>query len=169
MTLYLRMLKTILSSFFKPKMNSATMIIEDHFRVLPFDIDVYRHMNNAKYLNYMEAVRWGLMLRTGFLKASIKRGWIGPIAAMYIEYFRPLGLGQKFTLTTQFIHFEETRFFVLHRFWSKEKEVARAMVKGTVRKGRTNIPPGEYLGVLGLDSSKPEVDSEIQEWLKKYL
>ena len=169
MTLFFRCLQTLVSALFRSKISSTSEIVENEFRVLPIDIDVYRHMNNAKYFNYMEAVRWGFMLRCGFLKASIKYGWIGPVASMHIEYYRPLTLLQKFKVSTQYVHFEENWYFALHRFWSNEKEMARALVKGTVRKGRQNVPPGEYLKIINLNQTNTVLAADISVWVHGHI
>lgn len=169
MTLFFRCLQILGGALFKARVSSTSEIVANSFRVLPIDLDFYRHMNNAKYLNYMEAVRWGFMLRCGFLKASIQYGWIGPVASMHIEYYRPLTLFHKFTLTTQYVHFEENWFFVMHRFWSRDKEMARAIVKGTVRKGRQNIPPSEYLKAIDMSETKLFIDPDISDWVERHI
>lgn len=148
----------------RPRLGSVGDQLVTHFRVMPFDLDLYGHMNNAKYLNYLEAARWELQIRSGFLRLALKRGWIGPLAALEIEYYRPLKFFQKFRVTTQFVAFEERRFYVIQRFFSGSKEMARALVRGTVRQGRENIPPHEYLEPLGLSAEDARIEADLSEW-----
>lgn len=166
MTLLTRATQSILRHSLQPKLTSIAEETVDAFRVLPFDIDVYRHMNHAKYLNYMEAVRWGLMARSGFLRASFEHGWIGPLASLHVDYYRPLTLGQRFEIQTRFVRFEEKWFYVVQRFWSGGRESARALAKGTVRKGKVNVPPSEYLGKLGFAASDALVPEDLEDWIE---
>ncbi len=53
------------------------------------------HMNHARYFNYLEAVRWDLQIRSGFLRLALKNGWIGPLASVQMDFYRPLTLFQK--------------------------------------------------------------------------
>lgn len=107
MTLFIRTIQTLLRSLAREKMTDINQKTSHKFRVLPIDIDVYRHMNHAKYLNYLEAARWDLQVRSGFLKLALSKGWIGPLSHVQVDYYRPLKVFQKFEVTTQFIAFEE--------------------------------------------------------------
>lgn len=166
MTLFLRTLQTLSGSIFKRRIQRADEVIRHSFRVLPIDLDLYRHMNHAKYLNYLEAARWDLQVRSGFLKLALKRGWIGPIASVHIAYFRPLNLFQRFEITTQFIGFEEKWFYILQRIWLGEKEACRALIRGTVRQGRSNVSSAVYLAELGFDPNHMEIPPEVVDWVR---
>jgi YbgC/YbaW family acyl-CoA thioester hydrolase len=143
--------------------------VAERFLVKPTDMDVFRHVNHARYLRYMEAARWGLMARCGFLRVAFRRRWVAPLRTVHIEYFRPLSLGQRFEVRTRFIHFEERWYYVLHRVFVGEKEAARALIQGTVRRGRENVPPEEYLAPLGMDPSGARVPADVADWIDARL
>lgn len=88
---------------------------------------------------------------------------------MHIEYFRPLSLGQRFEIRSRFFRFEERWYYVLHRVFAGEKEVARALVQGTVRRGRENIPPEVYLAPIGMDLAGARVPADVAEWIDARL
>ncbi len=165
MTLFIRSIQTLIRSILRKPIKDINHITRHQFRVLPIDIDVYRHMNHAKYLNYLEAARWDLQVRSGFLKLAMKKGWIGPLGHVQLDYYRPLTLFQKFEVTTQFIGFEEKWLYMLQRVWSNDKEVARALIKSTIRKGRQNIPPEQYLDPLGFDRASLQVPEDLKDWV----
>ena len=169
MTLFIRSLQTLTRSLFREKITDINHVTCHTFRVLPIDIDVYRHMNHAKYLNYLEAARWDLQVRSGFLKLALRKGWIGPLGHVQLDYYRPLTLFQKFEVTTQFIAFEDKWLYILQRVWSKDKEVARALVKSTIRKGRTNITPEQYLDPLGFNRASLSIDEDLKDWVTKRM
>lgn len=166
MTLFLRATQMIVQHGLKSKLHTISEPISNNFRVLPIDIDVYRHMNNAKYLNYMESSRWGLMTRCGLLKTAIKNKWTAPIRSIDIEYYRPLKLWQHFELQTQFVGFDEKWFYMTQRFFSEKKEMARAFVRGTVRRGRTNVPPSEYLATFVGIEPDLSIPDDLEEWVR---
>ncbi len=169
MTLIIRSIQALVRSAFRKPITDINHITKHEFRVLPIDIDIYRHMNHAKYLNYLEAARWDLQLRSGFLKLAFKNGWIGPLGHVQLDYYRPLTVFQKFEVTTQFIGFEEKWLYILQRVWSKDKEVARALIKSTIRKGRDNIRPDQYLDPLGFDRSALKIDEDLKDWLTQRM
>lgn len=139
----------------------------ERFRVWPIDIDVFRHMNNAKYLNYMEAARWGFTYRSGFLGVAMRKGWIFPIRAAHVEYYRELKNFQRFEIRTQFVRADEKWYYIVQQFFSDDKEMARGLIVGTVRKGRENIPPSLYLAELGFPNTPPMLSEDITKWLER--
>jgi len=173
MTLLLRTLQTMIASLFKKPINNINKVTKHHFRVLPIDLDIYRHMNHAKYLNYLEAARWDLQVRSGFLKLALKKGWIGPLSQVQIEYYRPLTLFQKFEVTTQLVAFEEKWLYILQRVWKTDiqgkKEVARALFRSTIRKGRENITPDQYIDPLGFDRHALRMPEDLKDWLAQRM
>ena len=72
------------------------------FKVRPDDIDMFNHVHNSIYFNYVLAARYEQMgtfykmpmeefLRQGY-------GWV--VRTAYVDYKRPLGLGDTFTVRT---------------------------------------------------------------------
>ena len=76
---------------------------------------------------------------------------------------------KKFEVTTQFIALEEKWLYMLQRVWSDDKEVARALIKSTIRKGRINIPPEQYLDPLGFKRSSLKVPDDLKDWVTKRM
>ncbi len=81
-------------------MSYATFQTE--YRVRPDDIDMFRHVHNSKYFDYVLAARYDQMERCygmameKFLEQGF--GWL--VRTVYIDYKRPLLLGDYFTVTT---------------------------------------------------------------------
>lgn len=151
MTLFLRCLKAFILGLFQERLAHVTDPVEMVFRVWPIDIDLLRHMNNAKYLNYMQAGRLLLQVRTGFLWAGLKQGWIAPVSKVEIEFHRPLRLFQKFSLTTEISKAEKNFLTIDQTFNSRGKRIASARVTVAIRKAKAVVAPKEYLGMLGYE------------------
>jgi YbgC/YbaW family acyl-CoA thioester hydrolase len=152
----------------RPKIKDPNESSVYHFRVLPTDIDTYRHMNNSKYLNYMEAARWSYMAKAGLLKVALKRGWIAPIAKIEIKFQRPLKMLQKFEVDVRFIKADSRWFYVYQEFRSNERVVARAMVKSTFRSKEGNVTPEVYLGSVGFSADAVITPELLKPWLENF-
>lgn len=81
-------------------MNYATFQTE--YRVRPDDIDMYRHVHNSKYFDYVLAARYDQMERCyGMaMEEFINKGFGWLVRTVYMDYKRPLILGDYFTVTT---------------------------------------------------------------------
>ena len=75
---------------------------ETEMQVRPDDIDMNQHVHNSRYFDYVLAARYDQMERCykmpmgEFIKLGF--GWVVKVA--FVEYKRPLGLGDKFTVKT---------------------------------------------------------------------
>lgn len=75
---------------------------ETEMQVRPDDIDMNQHVHNSRYFDYVLAARYDQMERcykmpmAEFLKLGF--GWV--VRTAFIEYKRPLGLGDGFVVRT---------------------------------------------------------------------
>lgn len=151
----------------QPPVSELSGRTEETFRVSLGDLDSNWHMNNARYLNYLEAGRFSLQCRTGFLALARKRRWFSPVVQLRIAYYRPLKLFQKFSVSTQIIKVEERWLYLLHEIFSSEKLICRALVRSTIRSGRDNVPPQVYATAAGYEVKDISVPNEVQDWLNE--
>jgi len=68
----------------------------------PDDIDMFRHVHSSKYLDYVLAARFDQMERCyGMpMQAFLERGLGWVVKVSHLEYKRPLGIAEKFRVTT---------------------------------------------------------------------
>ncbi len=72
------------------------------FKVRPDDIDMFNHVHNSTYFDYVLAARYEQM-ETCY-KMSMKEflaqgyGWV--VRTAFVDYKRPLGLGNRFAVKT---------------------------------------------------------------------
>lgn len=83
-------------------MTSIHSKFESELQVRPDDIDMNQHVHNSRYFDYVLAARYDQMNRCykmpmeEFLKHGF--GWV--VRRAFIEYKRPLGLGDWFIVRT---------------------------------------------------------------------
>ncbi|HEY8784669.1 MAG TPA: acyl-CoA thioesterase [Mucilaginibacter sp.] len=75
---------------------------ETEFRVRPDDIDMFQHVHNSKYFDYVLAARYDQMERCyGMsLEKFIERGYGWVVRTAYVDYKRPLTLTDYFIVKT---------------------------------------------------------------------
>ncbi|MCC8426960.1 thioesterase family protein [Mucilaginibacter sp. UR6-11] len=82
---------------------------QTEYRVRPDDIDMYRHVHNSKYFDYVLAARYDQMeccygmAMEAFLNQGL--GWV--VRTVYMDYKRPLILGDYFIVTTSIESIDE--------------------------------------------------------------
>lgn len=131
------------------------------WRVLPTDLDLNLHMNNARYLSLMDLGRVDLLSRYGLLRLAFRAHWLPVLGAVTIRFFRPLRPWQRYDLVTRVAGWDEKWFYLEQRFESEGKLVARAMVKALVRGPDGSIPTGTLLAQLGIAEASPPLPPEV--------
>ncbi len=124
MALLARKAKLVAMSRFSKPIRAMDETIEHRFRVGVTDLDENRHMNNARYLQYMELGRWDMMVRTGFLKYALKAKVMSPVTNLTTVYRRPLSFGERFTVKTRILRWDDRTATFEHALRNSRDEVS---------------------------------------------
>ena len=134
------------------------------FRVLPTDCDANLHMNNGRYLAFMDLGRLHLVAQIGLLGLILRRRWGAALGAAEISFIRPLAPFQRFELLTRLVTWDEKYAYLEQRFESGGALCAHALVKGLfLEKGR-RIPPPDVAAALGITAAPPPLPEELRIW-----
>jgi len=170
--LYLRLIRLLLwLPFVRPR--SLLEPGRIRFRVLPNDCDINFHLNNGRYLTFMDLGRVHLIAQIGFLGRLVRRRWVPVLSAAEMNFIRPLNPLQRFELVTRILTWDEKYFYIEQRFVAGGRLHAVGMVKGLFLHGRERIESRAVLEMLGLDMEAPPFPEVVQHWnnlttLKKY-
>lgn len=70
-------------------------------RVRGYHLDIYGHVNNARYLEFLEEARWGYLETSHGLDWWHEQGLGFIVASITINYRRPAGLGVDLEIRTR--------------------------------------------------------------------
>ena len=164
MSRWLRILIIIIRARFRKKIK-ADEEISLNFRVWITDVDI-SIMNNTAMLAITELGRWDLIVRTGFLKYARTNRLYLPLASISAQFRRPLKRFQKFQLRTQLIYWDDKWIYISHRIVRKEKTIAVALAKTTLKKGKERIPFERVISDLNWEM-KPKRRPEMIDGFEK--
>lgn len=163
MNLYLRLLKLIaLLPFVRRR-----ALLEPgrvRFRVWLNDCDLNLHLNNGRYLTFMDLGRVQLLAQTGLLRQIFRRRWAPVLSAAEMNFIRPLKPFQAFELVTRLLTWDEKYFYIEQRFVADGRLAAVGMVKGLFLQGRERVASAAVLKSLGLDQAAPDVPAIVRHW-----
>ena len=164
MNMYLRMLLM----FFRARRGSKLGVWDTavtNFRTNLADLDIFRHMNNGKYLTIMDLARYDLMVRSGLWQKFQQRGWYPVVAGQTISYRRSLTLGQKFQVHTRILGMDERWAYLEQRFQVGDVLYAQAVVRARfLRRSGGSVPANELSAIIP-DPQKPQpLPAWITQW-----
>jgi len=119
-------------------------------RVWPNDLDLFRHMNNGRYLTLMDLGRLHIVIRSGLLGVMRKRKWHAAAAVAEIRFRRPFKLWQRYSLVTEIVDWDDSWFLFEQRFESAGKRHARALLQAQFRHQRERVPTAMVLEAVGM-------------------
>jgi acyl-CoA thioesterase FadM len=133
-------------------------------RVLPNDIDINLHMNNARYLNIMDYARTHLLARTRLLEHIIQSRWQPLVGAVWITYRRSLPLFSAFSITSRMVCWDEKWFYLEQTFTGRDGLAAMGWVKGVLRNSRGIVDPQQVIEGVAPGLLSPPMPDTIATW-----
>jgi acyl-CoA thioesterase FadM len=133
-------------------------------RVLPNDVDLNMHMNNARYLNLMDYARTHLLARAGLLEHILRSRWQPLVGAVWITYRRSLPLFSAFQLTSRLVCWDERWFYVEQTFSGRKGLAAIGWVKGALRDGKGIVRPQVAIGGIAAGAASPPMPEGMAAW-----
>lgn len=133
-------------------------------RVWPNDIDLNVHLNNARYLSYMDYGRVHLLARIHLLRHILRARWTPLVGAVWMTYRRPLPLFARFTLASRLTCWDERWFYIEQTFTNREGLVAVGWVKGVLRGPEGNLDPQTVLQHIEPGVVSPPMPEAIATW-----
>lgn len=141
--------------------------IVQHHRAWPADCDSNLHLNNGRYLYYMDMGRAAWLGEAGFIGDVVKRTLTFLLAGSAITFRRPIDLFERFSVETRLATFDE-RWFVFEQtfFNARDQVAATALARGTVRRRGEPVSVGALLDERGRGVIPPPSTPEIDAWLE---
>ncbi len=136
-------------------------------RVWPSDLDVNRHLTNARYLSMMDLGRIELMVQTGVFKKVLKRGWLPVVANANLQFKHQINPFQLFHLTTRIIGWDEKWIFLEQRFETDKGVAAVGIIKSLFRGKNGNIPTEKLLALANYQGEKIDLPPELNFMMTK--
>lgn len=133
-------------------------------RVLPNDIDINLHLNNARYLALMDYARTQMLARTGILEHIIRGRWQPLVGASWMTYRRSLPLFARYEIATRMVCWDERWFYLEQTFTGAKGLAAIGWVKGILRNADGNIPPQNVIDLLAPGVVSPPMPDAIAAW-----
>lgn len=112
-------------------------------RCWPWDCDIYRHMNNSRYLALMDLGRYHLIFATGLWREIRRQKAFPVMVRAEIDYKRSIHPFERFVLETSRHRVGRTSVVLRQRFLVADEVAAEALVTiAFVKKGRpTEVAP----------------------------
>jgi acyl-CoA thioesterase FadM len=166
MTPIIRFVLSVLNAIFASRID-VDAISKVRMRVLPNDLDINLHMNNARYLALCDVAGIEFVIRVGLGRYIVTRAWRLLIGGRIIRFRFGLRPFEPFTVLTQILCWDDKWFYFEQRMETKRGVAAIILSKGLVRNTSLGItiPPNEIIQSIGSSRRTSGITPEVAQWL----
>lgn len=134
------------------------------FRAWLNDCDINLHLNNGRYLTFMDLARVHFMAQAGLLAPLWRQGWLPVLSAVEMSFIRPIQPLQRFEIVTRLLTWDEKYFYIEQRFETGGRLCAVGTVKGLFLHGRERVASAAVVGLLGPGIAAPNLPDIVRHW-----
>jgi thioesterase-3 len=91
------------------------MIHTTEIKIRGYHLDLYGHVNHARYLEFLEDARWGMMESGGSLDWFMQQGYALVVSRVDIRYLRPATMGEELRVETRLEQLQERAVVIVQR------------------------------------------------------
>ncbi|KAM5280712.1 protein THEM6 [Ctenodactylus gundi] len=133
-------------------------------RVLPSDLDLLLHMNNARYSREADVARSAHLARGGVLGALRRLGAHTVLAASCARFRRPLRLWEPFEVRTRLLGWDARAFYLEARFVSRRDGFVCAQLRSRLHVSGSS-PERVVQHLCGRKVEPPELPEDLRHWI----
>ena len=129
------------------------MIHTIEIKIRGYHLDLFGHVNNARYLEFLEEARWAAFEKSVDLEQMARRGWAFTVVNININYRRPALMNDQLRIETRVSEWRRRSAVVRQEVINSHsgETVADADVTFVIfdtEKQTTAVLEGELLGML---------------------
>lgn len=148
----------------KPPTHGLFDTVSMDFRVALWDLDLNMHLNNAKYLKFMDKCRLEHSIVTGFMQKMIEARCHTVVANTEIAYVRELRPYQRFTVNTRILGWDEKYMYYDQQFESQNKLHTHALLRVIHFHDGKPINPQAVQEITDTHFEPPALPGYIENW-----
>jgi len=148
-----------------PKLQVTDTHVSHHI-CLPWDIDLWRELNNGRTLTLYDLGRIPLAYRAGLVQALKRRRWGLTMAGASVRYRRRIRMFEVIEMRSRAVWWDDKFVYIEQSMWNKEGVCANHVVYRSAVTGKHGIvPPAEVMAEIGLEAERPEAPEWVAAWI----
>lgn len=134
------------------------------FRVGLRHIDLNLHINNAKYLMFLERARWDHAIQTNTFNLLLKNKLNFIVAGVEVGYIREIRLFSKFEVETTYLGWDDKYFYLEQKCVANGKLYNYSLVKAVFTQKGKVISPDQVMAIIPSEQRPEQLPEHMQIW-----
>ncbi|MCI2395771.1 thioesterase family protein [Aliiroseovarius sediminis] len=161
---FLRMTKElIVNARAKPLPITGTHV--SHHMCWPWDIDLWRELNNGRTLTLYDLGRIPLAGRTGLTRMLIKNRWGLTMAGASVRYRKRIRTFVRFEMHSRVVGWDDRFIYVEQSMWLGGECANQIVYRSAVTDRSGIVPTARVVDALRYEGPQPELPKWVQAWI----
>ena len=138
-----------------------------HHICWPWDLDMWRELNNGRTLTLYDLGRIPLAHRMGLIEALRQHGWGMAVAGVSVRYRKRVRGFEKIEMRSRGLGWDTRFLYIEQGLWNAQGECAgHALYRMAVTGPAGMVPPGEVARAIGYRPESPPLPDWVEEWIR---
>ncbi len=163
---FIRMAKELIIHRNAPPLPPGGVHLSSHL-CWPWDLDLWRELNNGRTLTLFDLGRIPLARRVGLIGALRRRGWGLTIAGAAVRYRHRIRVFQRIEMQSRLLGWDARFFYLDQSMWTPGGQcTTQALYRSAVTGPGGIVPPPEVTEEIGLPPQSPPLPEWVQRWIE---
>jgi len=139
--------------------------VSQHY-CLPWDIDLWRELNNGRTLTLYDLGRIPLAGRAGLIAALKRNRWGLTIAGASVRYRRRIRVFERIEMRSNIVWWDDKFMYIEQSMWQQNGQCANHILYRAAVTAKTGIVPPETVKAdMGADVDRPAQPDWVRAWI----
>ncbi|GHF05098.1 thioeseterase [Aliiroseovarius zhejiangensis] len=136
-----------------------------HHMCWPWDIDLWRELNNGRTLTLYDLGRIPLAGRTGLSRMLIKNRWGLTMAGASVRYRKRVRTFVRVEMRSRVVGWDDRFIYVEQSMWLRGECANQIVYRSAVTDRNGIVPTARVVEALGYDGQRPTMPDWVQAWI----
>lgn len=161
---FFRLFKDTYRARHMPKIGLFATHVSQHV-CLPWDLDMWREMNNGRTLTIYDLGRIPFAVRTGLIETLKAQGWGLTIAGSVVRYRRRVRMWDRVSVRSRFVGWDGRFSYIEQSMWRSDGECSsHAVFRAAVTDDNGIVAPERVMAAMGHHEASPPLPDWVQAW-----
>lgn len=136
-----------------------------HHLCWPWDIDLWKELNNGRTLTLYDLGRIPLAQRSGLLAVLRRERWGLTIAGTVVRYRRRVRMFEKVEMRSRLLCWDARFLYLEQSMWKTDGECSsHAVYRSAVTDQSGIVSTARLMAAMGLETSSPPMPEWVRQW-----
>jgi acyl-CoA thioesterase FadM len=131
----------------------------------PWDLDLWRELNNGRTLTLFDLGRIPLARRTGLVKAVRDNKWGLTVAGASVRYRKRIQLFHRVEMRSRAIGHDARFFYLEQSMWKNGECTTHLLLRMATTSAKGIVPPADVIAAVGGDPIPGPLPDWVQAWI----